>query len=166
MLPSVLWHCWLGGRKGIQSVKNKGVWWRWALVGLDGVALSWMVSVSASVNLPLHHKVQKFSSGSGSPGWSRKKGHKTVVVWWCGGAIPQLISLSLAVYYDQFILSFICQKTVHCIVYVVDSERRGDHGRRHLFVWNMCTWGMFNLHWFIFVSCITVCCMHAYCLAL
>jgi len=28
----------------------------------------------------LHHKVQKFSSGTGSPGWSRKKGCKTVVV--------------------------------------------------------------------------------------
>ena len=40
-----------------------------------------MVGVSASVNLPLHHKVQKFSSGTGSPGWSRKKGRKTVVVW-------------------------------------------------------------------------------------
>jgi len=39
-----------------------------------------MVSVTASVNLPLHHQVQKFSSGTGSPGWSRKKGHKTVVV--------------------------------------------------------------------------------------
>jgi len=36
--------------------------------------------VSASVNLPLHHKVQKFSSGIGSPGWSRKKGRKMVVV--------------------------------------------------------------------------------------
>jgi len=41
-----------------------------------------MVGVSASVNLPLHHKVQKFSSGTSSPGWSRKKGRKTVVVWW------------------------------------------------------------------------------------
>ena len=39
-----------------------------------------MVGVSASVNLPLHHKVQKFSSDTGSPGWSRKKGRKTVVV--------------------------------------------------------------------------------------
>ena len=39
-----------------------------------------MVGVSASVNLPLHHNVQKFSSGTGSPGWSRKKGRKTVVV--------------------------------------------------------------------------------------
>jgi len=36
--------------------------------------------VSASVNLPLHHKVQKFSSGTISPGWSWKKGHTTVVV--------------------------------------------------------------------------------------
>jgi len=34
------------------------------------------------VNLPLHHEVHKFSSGTGSPGWSRKKGHKMVVVWW------------------------------------------------------------------------------------
>jgi len=37
-----------------------------------------MVSVST-----LHHKVKKFSSGTGSPRWSWKKGHKTVaVVWW------------------------------------------------------------------------------------
>jgi len=56
-----------------------GGWWRWALVSLDGVAPSRMVSVSASVNLPLHHKVQKLSSGTVSPGWSRKKGRKTVV---------------------------------------------------------------------------------------
>ena len=39
-----------------------------------------MVDVSASINLPFHHKVQKFSSGIGSPGWSQKKGRKTVVV--------------------------------------------------------------------------------------
>jgi len=24
-LPSVLWHCWLGGRKGIRPVKNMGM---------------------------------------------------------------------------------------------------------------------------------------------
>jgi len=52
----------------------------WALVSPDGVAPSWMVGVSASVNLPLHDKVQRFSSRTGSPGWSRKKGRKTVVV--------------------------------------------------------------------------------------
>jgi len=31
-----------------------------------------MVDMTASVNLPLYHKIQKFSSGTGSPGWSRK----------------------------------------------------------------------------------------------
>jgi len=55
-LPSVLWHCWLGGRKGIRPVKNGG-WWRRAMLSPDGVALSRIVGVSASVNLPLHHKV-------------------------------------------------------------------------------------------------------------
>jgi len=34
------------------------------MVSVDGVAPSRMVDVSASVNLPLHHKVQKFSSGT------------------------------------------------------------------------------------------------------
>jgi len=49
-------------------------------IGWSGVAPSRMVGVSASLNLPLHHKVQKFSSGTGSPGWSWKKGRRTVVV--------------------------------------------------------------------------------------
>jgi len=71
----------LGGRKGIRPVKNGG-WWRWALDSPDGVVPSQMVGVSASVNLPLNHKDQKFSSGTGSPGWFWKKCHKTVVVWW------------------------------------------------------------------------------------
>ena len=62
-----------------------GGWWRRVLVSPDGVAPSRMVSVSASVNLPLHHKVQKFSSDTGSLCWSRKKGRKTVVV--CGGVM-------------------------------------------------------------------------------
>jgi len=65
---------------GIRPVKNMGGgWWRWALVGPDGVVPSRMVGVCASVNLPLQHKVQKFSSGTGSPGWTRKKGRKVVV---------------------------------------------------------------------------------------
>jgi len=43
---------------------------------MDGVSPSRTVGVSASVN----HIVQKFSSGTVSPRWSRKKGRKTVVV--------------------------------------------------------------------------------------
>ena len=50
------------------------------MVSADGVAPSQMVNVSASVSPPLHHKVQKFSSGTGLPGWSRKNGCKMVVV--------------------------------------------------------------------------------------
>jgi len=55
------------------------------MVSPDGVAPSQMVGVSASVNLPLHHKVQKFqkfSSGTGSPGWFGKRAVKRL---WCGG---------------------------------------------------------------------------------
>jgi len=55
----------------------------------DGVPPIQMVGESASVNLPLHHKVQKFSSGTGSPGWSWKKGRKMVVVWWRGNEQTQ-----------------------------------------------------------------------------
>ena len=67
-------------RFSLDNTIPHGGWWRKALVSPDGVAPSRMVGVSAFVNFPLHHKVQKFSSVIGSPGWSRKKGRKTVVV--------------------------------------------------------------------------------------
>ena len=66
----------------ITRCKNMVGWWRWALVSPDGVVLSRMVGVSASVNLPLHHKVQRFSSSTSSPRLSRKKGRETIVVEW------------------------------------------------------------------------------------
>jgi len=51
-----------------------------SLISPDGVAPCRIVVVSASCYLPLHHRVQKkISSGTGSPGWSWKKGRKTVV---------------------------------------------------------------------------------------
>jgi len=77
----------VGWQEGNPACKKMGGWWRWAMVSPDGVALSRIVSVSASVNLLLHHKVQKFSSGIGSPGWSRKSGRK-MVVGVCGGLGP------------------------------------------------------------------------------
>jgi len=58
----------LVGQQEGHPARKVGVRWRWALVSPDGVAPNRMVGVSASVNLPLHHKVQKFSSGTGSPG--------------------------------------------------------------------------------------------------
>jgi len=41
-MTSVLWRCWMGGRKSIRPVKNGG-WRMWALVSPDGVAPSRMV---------------------------------------------------------------------------------------------------------------------------
>jgi len=65
----------VGRQEGNMACKKHGGGrWRWALVSLDGVAPSRMVGVSASVNLPLHHKVQKLSSGTGSRGRSRMVG--------------------------------------------------------------------------------------------
>jgi len=62
------------------------------MVSPDGVAPRRIVGVSASVNLPLHHKVQRLSSGTGSPGWFQKKGRKTVVVvWWFSRQSSQFI---------------------------------------------------------------------------
>jgi len=56
--------------------------WGWGgghwLVRMEWRPDGW--SVSAAVNLPLHHNVQKFSAGTGSPRCSRKKGCKMVVV--------------------------------------------------------------------------------------
>ena len=71
----------VGQQEGHPACKNGGRWHTSIVVLLspDGVASRRMVDVSASVNLPLHHKVQKFCSGTGSPGWSRRKGRKTVV---------------------------------------------------------------------------------------
>jgi len=54
-----------------------------------------MVSVSASANLPLHHKVQKFSYGTGSPGWSQKKHRKmvVVVVWYVDIKLKKILEV-------------------------------------------------------------------------
>ena len=69
----------VGWQEGHPACKKYGGWWRWALVSPDGVALSRTVGVSASINLPLHHEVHKFSYGTGSPGWSWNNGRKTAV---------------------------------------------------------------------------------------
>jgi len=58
-------------------------WRRLALVSPNGVAPSWMVGVSASVNLPLHHKVQILfwhRLTRVSPG---ERAVKRLQWWWC-----------------------------------------------------------------------------------
>jgi len=61
-------------------------WWRWALVSPDRVAPIWMVGVSASVNLPLHHLEFRKSRSSllvpADPGGPGKRAVKWLVWWW------------------------------------------------------------------------------------
>ena len=77
------------------------------MVSPDGVAPSRMVGVSASVSLPLHHKVHKFSSGTTSPRWSQKNG--------CGSCIKIAISvLTVCVYVCVYGL---CTPPVHGCVH-------------------------------------------------
>jgi len=53
------------------------------VVSPDGVATSQMVGVSVFLNLPLHRKVQKFSSGTGG------SGKRAVKRLWCGCAVSK-----------------------------------------------------------------------------
>jgi len=94
----------VGRQEGHPACKKHGGSWRRALLSPDGVVPSRMVGVSVSVwsimqfsfsvNLPLHHKVQKFSSGTGSPGWSWKKGCKIVVMVVVDRIIRQMLSIA------------------------------------------------------------------------
>jgi len=79
LFPSALRHCWLGGRKGIRPVKNGGYdgGGHW-LVRMEWRPAGWSVCLPLLI-FPCTTK-SKFSSGTGSPGWPRKNGCKTVVV--------------------------------------------------------------------------------------
>ena len=82
-MPSVLWHCWLGGRKGIWPVKTE----RWG-AGMV-ICLEWGADLHMSQLMPLPLTVSCFSkiqigftflvpAHLGSP---RKKAVKQVCVW-------------------------------------------------------------------------------------
>jgi len=64
----------VGRQEGHPACKKYGGGrgWQW-LVWMEWHPAGWLVCLPRAFNLPLHHKVQKFSSGTGSPGWSRKK---------------------------------------------------------------------------------------------
>ena len=57
-----------------------GGWWRWALVSPAGVAPSWMVGVSASVNLPRTIKSRSSLLAPAHPGGPGKRAVKWL---WC-----------------------------------------------------------------------------------
>ena len=105
----------VGRQEGHPACKKKwendggGHW----LVRMEWRPTGW--SHGRCVNLPLHHKVQKFSSGTALPGWSRKKGRKTVVVVvviWCFSQSRILVSFQsktrqLLKEYPRKLISFV-----------------------------------------------------------
>ena len=104
------------------------------MVSPDGVVPSWMVGVSTSVNLPLHHKVQKLSSGTISPGWSQKKGHKTVVVVVVVFAPVNLVTeqhMRLLISYFRFFPQILILKHVSTVLQILQA-------------W-LQTWGWLNI---------------------
>jgi len=73
----------LDGWKGIRPVKNMGDdGGGHCLVRMEWCPAGWLVCLPLLIFL-CTVKSQKFSSGTGSPGWSWKQGRKTVVVVWC-----------------------------------------------------------------------------------
>jgi len=70
----------VGRQEGHPACKNMRGWWRWALVSADRVVPSRMIGVSASVNLPLHHKGHLLAPAHlGGPGKGPQNG--CVCVW-------------------------------------------------------------------------------------
>ena len=76
-----------------------GGWWRWVLVSPDGVVLSRLVSVSASVNLPLHHSL--------APAHLSGPRKRAAERFWCGVVLsfyfssPNLSGRRLDVYHTS-----------------------------------------------------------------
>jgi len=68
-LPSVLWRCWLGGRKGNRPVKN------W-VVGCWRGCLEWGADLHIAQQMPLPSTIS--CSGTCSPGWSRTCSRRAV----------------------------------------------------------------------------------------
>ena len=65
-----------------------------ALVSPDGVAPSQMVGVSASVNLPLHHKVQSSLLAPAHPDGPGKRAVKRLWWWWCGDVLFVCVNMT------------------------------------------------------------------------
>jgi len=88
-LPSVLWRCWLGGRKGIRPVKTE--WWDAGMVICPrrGADLHTAQLMPLPLTVSCFSKIQ-IGSGTSSPKYPGKSPevHKTDVCG-CYGQLPQ-----------------------------------------------------------------------------
>ena len=107
-----------------------------------------MVCVYASVSLPLHHKVQKFSFGTGSPGWSRKRVVKRL---WCGGGnvssdeSHKIIFSSVDVL-RRVVLDTVYYRKLHCSM-----------GKQNDVLHRQRIWSRFLICWDVYLSTSEMC---------
>ena len=91
MQPSVLWHCWLGGRKGIQPVKKWGDGGGWhCLVRLEWCPARWSVCLPLLI-FPCTIKSRSSLLAMAHPGGPGKRAVKRLWWWWCGGVCNALL---------------------------------------------------------------------------
>ena len=83
-LPAVLWHCWLSGRKGSWPEKSGGGGGGGhRLVEMEWRPAGWSMCLPLLIfPCTIKSRSSLLTSDTDSPGWSRKKGRKTFVVWW------------------------------------------------------------------------------------
>jgi len=82
VLPSVLWHCWFVGRKGIQPVKNMGDDGGWhSIVQIEWHPAGWSVCLPLLI-FPRTIKSRSSLLALAHPGGPRKRAVKWLW-WWC-----------------------------------------------------------------------------------
>jgi len=81
VLPSVLWHCWLGGRQGIRPVKNGGGGGGQWLVWIEWCPAGWSVCLSLLI-FPCTIKSRNCLLAVAHPGGPGKRAKKRLW-WWC-----------------------------------------------------------------------------------
>ena len=124
--PSVLWHCWLGGRKGIRPVKN------WAVGCWCGFCLERGADLHMAQLMPLPLTVSCFSkiqigfaflvpAHPGSPG---QRAVKRVCVCACVRACMRVCSLTKVLFAFQSLLVFKKDKLTSESILLLPADNR------------------------------------------
>ena len=89
--PSVLWHCWLGGRKGIRPVKNWVVrCWHGYLSGAHAQLMPLPLTISCSSKIQIGFTFL-VPAHLGSAGQSAVKRVCVFVCFWSGPDLPNVL---------------------------------------------------------------------------
>ena len=98
-LPSVLWHCWLGGSKGIRPVKNRVVGVGMVICLERGADLYMAQLMPLPLTVSCFSKIQigftfLVPAHPGSPGQRAVKWYVCMRYWWCVFETLELLVIS------------------------------------------------------------------------